>query len=136
MQELIFEEDGFSKASGFYKEKDGKWQEKTAEIIVKCLGGTQEKICEATLNLASYIGRGLVKERVQLSGAAYFIDFEISVIETSAAVNVRGSMATPLHHASDEENDTYSSGSPNPRLQSEAMPKTSSDNILGAMPAR
>ncbi len=40
MQELVFEEDGFSKVSSFYKEKDGKWQEKKAEIIVKCLGGT------------------------------------------------------------------------------------------------
>ncbi len=87
------------------------------------------------MNLASFIGRGTVKERVQLSGAAYFIDFEITVAE-STATNVRGSMAMPLHGVSDEENDSNSNGSPNPRLQSEVLPKSSSDNILASVPVR
>lgn len=33
------------------------------------------------LNLSSYIGRGTVKERAQLTGSAYHLDFEIAVEE-------------------------------------------------------
>lgn len=75
----------FQKTSGFYREKDGSWQEKKAQIEIRCVGGTQDKICEHNLNLSSYIGRGLVKERVSLTGSAYHMDFEIAVEESGSA---------------------------------------------------
>ena len=85
MQQIVFENEIFSKVSGFYKEKDGKYQEKTADLIVKCVNSLKEdKICEAKINLASYIGRGCVKDTAQLSGAAFFIDFEVLVEEASS----------------------------------------------------
>ena len=80
MQQLIFEDEVFSKVSSFYKEKDGKYQHKKAEIIVRCINQVkEEKICEVSINLASYIGRGAVKDSIQLSGSAYFLDFEIEL---------------------------------------------------------
>ena len=92
-------------------------------------------MCDYTVNLASFIGRGTVKERAQLTGAAYFIDFEITVSE-AAKNNVRGSMALPLQEGSEEESENSSSSSPNPRLQSEVLPKKSSDSILNHLPPK
>ncbi len=80
MQQLIFDDDVFEKVSGFYKEKDGKYQPKKAEIHVRCINSVkEEKISEVSLNLASYIGRGAVKDSIQLTGSAYFLDYEIEV---------------------------------------------------------
>jgi hypothetical protein len=80
MQQLIFEDEVFSKVSSFYREKDGKYQNKKAEILVRCINSVkEEKICEVSINLSSYIGRGAVKDSIQLSGSAYFLDFEIEV---------------------------------------------------------
>jgi hypothetical protein len=64
MQQIIFDNEVFSKVSSFYKEKDGKnYQEKTAEIIVRCNNSLKDdKVCEVKINLASYIGRGWVKD--------------------------------------------------------------------------
>ena len=39
MQELHFEGESFAKVSSIYKEKDGRWQEKKAEIQIRCQGG-------------------------------------------------------------------------------------------------
>ena len=44
-----------------------------------------DKICEVSINLASYIGRGTVNDSQSLSGSAFFIDFEISVEPASKA---------------------------------------------------
>ena len=74
--ELQFENESFNKVSGFYQEKDGKFQEKKAIIIVKAGG---DKVCEYTLDLSKYINRGPVKERIQLSGDAHHLDFELTV---------------------------------------------------------
>ena len=38
-QDLVFEEDSYTKTSSLYKEKDGSWQEKKAEIQIRCIGG-------------------------------------------------------------------------------------------------
>ena len=51
---------------------------------MKCLTSLKDdKISEVSINLASYIGRGLVKDSMQLTGNAYFIDFEIEVEESA-----------------------------------------------------
>ena len=72
--------DVIQKTSGFYKERDGSYQPKKAEIIVRAVSGMKDdKICEVSINLSSYIGRGAVNDSQSLSGSAFFIDFEISV---------------------------------------------------------
>lgn len=74
----MFENEQFSKSSGFYKEKDGKYQKKDAEVHVMCQNMVRcEKISEVSINLSDYIGRGLMKDSIQLTGSAYFLDFEI-----------------------------------------------------------
>eukprot|EP00347_Sterkiella_histriomuscorum_P000002 403377561 len=99
----------FQKVSSFYKEKDGTWQEKKAEIHVKCVGGSQEIICEYKLNLSSYIGRGQVKERAQLTGSAYHLDFEISVEEADAAKRTSVSQRVATENDSESENEETAS---------------------------
>ena len=62
MQVIKFE-DVFKKTSGFYKEKDGSYQHKKAEIIVRAVNSMKDdKICELPINLSSYIGRGTVND--------------------------------------------------------------------------
>jgi hypothetical protein len=46
-------------------------------------GQKETKISEVTLNLSSYIGRGLVKDNIAMTGNVYFVDFEIAVGKTS-----------------------------------------------------
>lgn len=83
MQHVKFE-DVFTKVCGFYREKDGTYQPKKATIIVRAVSSLKDdKICDVTINLASYIGRGTVNDSQNLSGAAFFIDFEISVEPTA-----------------------------------------------------
>jgi len=82
MQTVEFDQgEEFSRVSGFYKEKDGKsYQEKKAKIkIVSYQGLTPEgtKVCSVPFNLSDYIGRGRVKESLQLTGNAFYVDFEI-----------------------------------------------------------
>lgn len=65
MQTVEFVNEEFSRVSGFYKEKDGKFQEKKAKIkIVSYVNANPEgtKICSVPFNLSDYIGRGTVKE--------------------------------------------------------------------------
>ena len=52
----------------------------------------EEKVSDVSINLANYIGRGAVKDSIQLTGSAYFLDFEIEVQPATAGTNVRGSM--------------------------------------------
>ena len=42
-------------------------------------GQKETVISEVTINLSSYIGRGLVKDSIQMTGNVYFIEFEVSV---------------------------------------------------------
>jgi hypothetical protein len=46
-------------------------------------GQKETKISEVTLNLSSYIGRGLVKDNIAMTGNVYFVEFEIAVGKTS-----------------------------------------------------
>jgi hypothetical protein len=86
MQQIIFDNEIFTRVSSFYKEKAGQYQSKKAEILVRCINPVkEEKICDVQLNLAAYIGRGAVKDSVQLSGSAYFLDFEIEVESASSS---------------------------------------------------
>ena len=54
VQQLVFDQtEVFSKSSGFYKEKEGHWQDKKAEIIIKkVINGVEEKLHEITVNLS------------------------------------------------------------------------------------
>lgn len=47
-------------------------------------------------NLSKYIGKGLVKESLQLTGNAFFVDFEIMVEADSSSV--RASIALQKSH--------------------------------------
>ena len=95
MQTVEFDGEIFSRVSGFYKEKDGTFQEKKAKVkIVSFLPTNPEgqKVCSVPFNLSDYIGRGVVKESLQLTGNAYYCDFEIHVdLDTSG--DPRASMA-------------------------------------------
>jgi hypothetical protein len=51
-----------------------------------------EKISEVTINLSDYINRGTMKDSIQLTGSAYFLDYEISV-EMQPEGSVRASMS-------------------------------------------
>ena len=67
--------------SGFYKEHDGTYQDKKLEIKVMCLNTvSEEKVAEATINIAKYVDKGVVRDNIQLNGNAYYLDFEISVM--------------------------------------------------------
>ncbi|CDW89532.1 UNKNOWN [Stylonychia lemnae] len=92
MQQLLFEDEVFQRVSSFYQEKDGKFQKKSADVIIKCINQVkEEKISEVSLNLSSYIGRGSVKDSIQLTGSAYFLDFEIEVVKSEGASGDRQS---------------------------------------------
>lgn len=54
----------------------------------------EEKVSDVSLNLAMYIGRGAVKDSIQLTGGAYFLDFEIEV--QKAEGNPRSSIAASI----------------------------------------
>jgi len=95
MQTVEFDGEIFSRVSGFFKEKDGRFQEKKAKIkIVSYLGAqpVPTKICSVPFNLSDYINRGIVKESLQLQGNAFFVDFEI-LVEADASGDPRASMA-------------------------------------------
>ena len=65
MQTVEFDGEIFSRVSGFFKEKDGKFQEKKAKIKILSYLGAQPvgtKICSVPFNLSDYINRGIVKE--------------------------------------------------------------------------
>ena len=81
MQQLIFDSDEvFQRTSSFYLEKDGRYQKKSADILIRCINSVkEEKVSDVSLNLSMYIGRGAFKDSIQLTGAAFFLDFEIEV---------------------------------------------------------
>ena len=60
-----------------------------------------DKICEASINLASYIGRGSVNDSLSLSGSAFFIDFEISVEPAAKATAEEEESGEEVEHSSD-----------------------------------
>jgi hypothetical protein len=95
MQTVEFDGEIFSRVSGFYKEKDGTIMEKIAKVQIKSFlpaNPEGQKICSVPFNLSDYIGRGVVKESLQLTGNAYYVDFEIHVdLDTSG--DPRASMA-------------------------------------------
>lgn len=66
MQQLLFDEDEvYTRVSSFYQEKDGKYQKKSAEIMVRCVNSVkEEKVSDVSFNLAMYIGRGAVKDSI------------------------------------------------------------------------
>ena len=80
MQTVEFDGEEFSRVSGFYREKDGKFQEKKAKVKIVSflpLNPEGQKVCSVPFNLSDYIGRGRVRESLQLTGNAYYCDFEI-----------------------------------------------------------
>lgn len=86
MQEIVFDGENFKRISSFYQEKGGKYQPKKLDILVMLWNGMKETVVsEVTLNLSSYIGRGLVKDSIQMTGNVYFIEFEVSVGSLQAA---------------------------------------------------
>ena len=42
-------------------------------------GGKENKISEKSLDLSKYIGKGVVRDNLEMSGNVYFLEFEISV---------------------------------------------------------
>ena len=97
MQQVEFDEDEqFERISSFYKEKSGKYQVKKAEVVVMCeYSVKEEKISKVELNLSNYIGKGVVKDTIQLYGNAYFLDFEITVeLVNTSTLNRNSSQIT------------------------------------------
>lgn len=65
MQAVIFENEEFSRISGFYKEKDNTYQDKKAKVQIRTFSSLQpdgNKISTVPFNLSDYIGKGWVKE--------------------------------------------------------------------------
>lgn len=61
--------------------------------MVRCINQVkEEKVSDVSFNLAMYIGRGAVKDSIQLTGGAYFLDYEIEVIKIENA-NPRASIS-------------------------------------------
>ena len=62
--------------------------------IVSFLPGNPEgqKLCSVPFNLSDYVNRGRVKESLQLTGNAYYCDFEI-LVEIDFSGDPRASMA-------------------------------------------
>ena len=89
MLSIVFDNEEFSRVSGFYKEKDGTFQDKKAKIQVRTFTSIDPqgvKISTVPFNLSDYIGKGWVKESLQLTGNAFYIDFEILVdLDTTGA---------------------------------------------------
>ncbi len=100
MLQVEFDEtEVFTRVSSFYREKDNKFQPKRLTFIVRCKNPNKdEKISEVSLNISPYIGKGVVKDSLQLTGNAYFVDFEISVTPAegpkSPTTNVKASTAS------------------------------------------
>lgn len=82
-------------------QKDGKYQEKKAEVAIMCQNGvkSEDRICKATIFVNQYVGRGSIKDSVQLTGNAQYLDFEVCV---EASKN-EGGTAGGDDHDSDEE---------------------------------
>ncbi|CDW81716.1 UNKNOWN [Stylonychia lemnae] len=131
--ELIFENESFTKVSGFYQEKDGTFQEKKAVILIK---GAGDKVCEHTLDLAKYIHRGPVKERLQLTGTAYHLDFEITVQDPDPAkrvINAPKEDDFQLNENPYDHRDTKAiRGEPLPGDESHVKRSVTSNNTLPA----
>ena len=80
MHDIIFNNETFTKTSGFYKDTTGKYLKKDAVIFVVSWNGIkQEKISKVVIDLSSYIGKGYVKDKVQMTGNVYFLEFEVTV---------------------------------------------------------
>ena len=82
MQTLEFDGDTFSRASKFYKMKDGKYEDKSAEILVFCSNSikSDDKQGGVKFTVNNYIGRGAVKDSLQFNkGNVQYLDFEITV---------------------------------------------------------
>ena len=65
MQTVTFVDEEFQRVSGFYKEREGVYQEKKAKVKIISYNATvlePVKVCSVPFNLSSYIGRGMVKE--------------------------------------------------------------------------
>ena len=99
LQTIEFINEEFSRVSGFYKEKDGKrYQDKKAKIQILSFAKDSEskqKICTVPFNLSEFIGRGKIRESLNLSGAAYNVEFEI-LVEHSTSGDVSSSFAQPV----------------------------------------
>lgn len=80
VQTLEFDSELFQKSSRFYQEKDGKYHKKIATVkIISQICTKEEKISEITINLADYIGKGLVSDKLQMTDDVYFLEFEVLV---------------------------------------------------------
>jgi hypothetical protein len=137
----VFDEDEvFQRVSSFYQEKDGKYQKKSGEIMVRCINQVkEEKVSDVSFNLAMYIGRGAVKDSIQLTGGAYFLDYEIEVSKIEGAPNARASMtagaSTAAHENSDEEEEGSSQSSGSKRTSSVVVNQsldTTADTTMGS----
>ncbi len=79
--------DCFARVSDFYKGKDGEVQAKPASFSVFFIPeglSSPVKLNSTTLNLATYVGKGPVVDRIPLGGDAHFLTFEALVEEGGA----------------------------------------------------
>ena len=100
-QSLVFNNEVFSRTSKFYKHKDGKYEDKNAEVTVVCSNAIKqnEQIGVVKFNVSHYVGRGTVKDSLQFTkGNVQYLDFEITIESSS-------SMPTEADE-SDEEDST------------------------------
>ena len=76
-----------ARVSDFYRSK-GVVQEKKAkfQVFFQQDGGAsqEQKVCTVEVNLTQFIGRGLVKEAVQLKGDGKVFEFEVLIEEGTA----------------------------------------------------
>lgn len=80
MQEIKFENEVFKRVSTFFKESSGKFQQKKAEVILMMFReGKETKLSERLLDLSKYVGKGLVRDNIEMSGNVYFLEFEICI---------------------------------------------------------
>ena len=97
IQEIFFNNDVFSKKCDFYRENEEKYQFKEAELkITQVVNGKEEVLTQLPVDLASYIGKGIFREKIKGSGLVSLIEFDISIDPSSKEDPARsGSMVQP-----------------------------------------
>ncbi len=81
MKELTFKEEEFKKECNFtYGELRKKFKEKKATVRVMSTNGNRDEcLAEKNIELSKYIGKGIVQERLVLTGKVYYVDMELTV---------------------------------------------------------
>ena len=94
MKEVLFKNEEFNKKCSFdYDEKKQKYGKKDSTFRIISTNGIKEEIlAEKSVNITPHVGKGVVKEKVQMSGKVYFIEFEILIENMLIGATSRQSM--------------------------------------------